>query len=119
MTPRQIIHLAQDAFAGKPAKVRSPKWQAFCNHVIDKHPVCIVCGNKNRKKLVGHHRIPYHLRPDLELVESNVAVICEDGPGNLNCHLVIGHRGSFQDYNENLDADAVYVGKIVEPRNPQ
>ena len=113
MNVSQLKSLASDWMAGKPAKVRSPKWPAVRKAAIDASPFCQVCGNKNRKALVGHHRKPFHLHPELELEPSNVAVVCEDGPGHLNCHLVVGHTGDFKQVNERFDEDAAYIGSML------
>lgn len=114
MNLTQVSHLTSDYMAGKPAKVRSPKWAAFCKECIAASPVCQVCGNKTLKALVGHHRKPFHLFPELELSKDNVAIVCENGPGHMNCHLIVGHTGNFQQYNPDFDQDAAYVGAMLK-----
>jgi hypothetical protein len=82
--------------AGVP---RSSGWPAWLKAFL-KGKTCVCCGS--RGPLTGHHKIPFHLRPDLELVESNVAPICD----GTDCHLVIGHLKDFKLYNPDFDADA-------------
>lgn len=63
---------------------RSGKWPAVRAAFLRKNPACIACGRT--AKLEVHHIQPFHLRPDLELIESNLCALC-DTP----CHLVHGH----------------------------
>lgn len=53
---------------------------------------CLVCGGKFR--LVAHHKIPFHERPDLEMDETNWAPLCEARP-SMNCHISLGHYGNW------------------------
>lgn len=110
----QMTHLASDMMAGKPTSLRSPKWATLRKKLIAANPVCQVCGNTDLDSLVAHHRKPFHLFPELELEPSNIAIVCENGPGHMNCHLIIGHTGSFQQWNPNFDADAEYVGAMLK-----
>jgi hypothetical protein len=57
------------------------------------------------KRLQAHHIKPFHLFPELELVESNWVPLCEGNP-SMNCHLVLGHLGNFASYNLLVVADA-------------
>ena len=81
--------------AGVP---RSPKWDAWLKAFL-RGKSCIACGA--RDGLTGHHVIPFHLRPDLELVESNVVPICSD-----RCHIVWGHLDDFALDNPTVRQDA-------------
>lgn len=62
---------------------RSPKWRAFRNAIVEAHPYCAMCGTK--LELQVHHKVPYHIKPELELVESNCCVLCRD------CHFYWAH----------------------------
>ena len=84
-------------------KRRSPKWRAVrAKFLKGKH--CAVCGGS--KKLEAHHKMPFHLDPSLELDPTNLIALCE-GARQINCHLFVGHLGSFQSYNPSVHADAV------------
>ncbi|MGZ3772989.1 MAG: HNH endonuclease [Pseudobdellovibrionaceae bacterium] len=82
---------------------RSPKWKAIRNAFL-KGKVCAVCGRKT--KLEAHHIKPFHLFPRNELLISNLIALCENKNNGINCHLLVGHLGSFLSYNENVKADA-------------
>lgn len=60
-----------------------------------------------------HHVIPFHWcvllgRPDLELDPRNLITLCEDEAGKPgeNHHLLVGHLGSFQSANLDVEVDA-------------
>lgn len=82
-------------------KERSGKWAALRKKVIVAHPYCAYCGGT--EKLQSHHIRPFHLHPELELVESNVIVLCETE--GTDHHLRIGHAGNFKDENPNVVED--------------
>jgi hypothetical protein len=95
-----MLEIASDpgivAAGGHP---RSPKWPAWLKAFL-KGKTCVCCGSKG--PLTGHHKIPYHIAPSLELDPTNVRPVCD----GTDCHLVIGHFKDFKLYNENFDADA-------------
>lgn len=93
--------------------LRSPRWADFEKHLIEAHPFCSVCGF--REHLLGHHKIPFHLRPDLELVAENIAIVGNKCPTG-NCHLLFGHFGNFKAYNPNFDADAAAMLAKIHSR---
>ena len=62
---------------------------------------CIACGSE--KHLQVHHIKPFHLHPELELEPSNLIVLCMD---TNECHLKLGHGGSFKRENKNVLTDA-------------
>jgi 5-methylcytosine-specific restriction endonuclease McrA len=68
-------------------------------------PACAICGSTN--DLQVHHILPYHLFPDLELVETNLITLC-DGVTNraVGCHLRYGHLGNMTNYNPNVRESA-------------
>lgn len=99
----QTIETVKNAV--KVKSKRSSEWSKVRKEFLKKHPCCEVCGST--KKLVVHHIIPFQVRPDLELVESNLITLCQSKKrGGLNCHLTIGHGGDFKDYNPNVVEDA-------------
>ena len=70
---------------------RDPRWPAVRDAHLRKHPACGACGGA--AELQVHHVEPFHLRPDLELEPTNLETLCMGGP---DCHLLLGHGGSFQ-----------------------
>ena len=62
---------------------------------------CVCCNSK--KKIQVHHKKPRHLFPELALVLANLIALCKD------CHLRIGHLGSYFTYNENVAKVCWYV----------
>jgi 5-methylcytosine-specific restriction endonuclease McrA len=99
-------------------KRRSPKWPALQKRLVAANPFCCVCGR--RTNLVGHHKLPFHSHPELELVETNVAIVCE-WP-TLNCHLWAGHRGNFQDARPDFDRFVASVAptvRLILPKGKQ
>lgn len=77
---------------------RSSRWPEVRRAHIKKQPCCAACG-RNRN-LAVHHKLPYHLFPALELVDSNLITLC------ASCHLVFGHFGDWHAYNPNVVDDA-------------
>lgn len=75
-------------------KTRSPRWDSVRKTFIQTHPFCEACGSL--KKLQVHHILPFHLHPELELDISNLITLCMD---KNECHLEIGHGGSFKSFN--------------------
>lgn len=83
---------------------RSPQWRPLRNAIVEAHPYCSMCGVK--QPLEVHHKKPYHIAPELELVESNCCVLCR------HCHFYWGHdpdgpsggeKPSWSKYNPNID----------------
>lgn len=93
------IFKRDDGLAAAAGARRSPKWPAWVKSFLQ-GKVCACCGS--RGPLTGHHVIPFHVRPDLELVEGNVRPVCE----GQDCHLVIGHLKDWKLWNEDFDRDA-------------
>lgn len=83
--------------------VRSNQWPKVREAHLELHPVCELCGGK--KKLQVHHKLPFHLHPQLELDPTNLITLCE-GIGSVNCHLFFGHLGNFKSYNANVVDDS-------------
>ena len=80
---------------------RSPKWDSWLKAFL-RGKSCIVCGQTDG--LTGHHVIPFHLRPDLELDAGNVVPICSD-----RCHLLIGHLNDYTLDNPTVREDAAIL----------
>jgi len=85
-------------------KKRSREWPRVRKAYLAKHPRCFLC--LGSKKITVHHRLPFHLSPELELDEKNLITLCE-GKGTINCHLVFGHWGNFRTkYNPDIENDS-------------
>jgi len=96
--------------AGVP---RSSKWPAWLKAFL-KGKTCVCCGSKG--PLTGHHVLPFHLRPELELCEENVRPVCD----GTDCHLVLGHLKDFQLFNPDFDADAAaFLAKRMAAKKSQ
>ena len=85
-------------------KERSKLWPRTRKVYILKNKECFVCNGT--KKLEVHHIKPYHIYPELELVDTNFITLCENDKGGINCHLAFGHLGSYKSYNVNVRKDA-------------
>jgi len=77
---------------------RSSGWSSCRKKHITKNNFCAVCGTK--KSLQVHHIVPFHLRPDLELEESNLITLC------LKDHFLFGHLRDWKSWNSAVDVDA-------------
>lgn len=62
---------------------RASEWVQVRNEFVRRHPRCEACGSAN--DLNVHHIVPFHERPDLELVEDNLITLCREH------HFRIGH----------------------------
>lgn len=94
-TIKHSINLMRHALrdVGVDAK-RSSHWPTVEKHFLESHPTCAACGSS--KRLNVHHCMPFHLDPSLELDPNNLITLCMD---TKECHLHIGHGGSFKQYN--------------------
>jgi 5-methylcytosine-specific restriction protein A len=92
---------------------RSSHWPTLRKKFLQ-GKVCAVCANK--KDLEAHHIRPFHLHPELELKESNLIPLCEMKKDGINCHLLIGHLGSFESFNINVVKDAAAWNKKIKDR---
>ncbi len=100
-----IKHLIDAAKGKHPFKAtRSSHWPAVRRQHLEMHPVCDMCGGK--EKIEVHHRKPFHLHPQLELEPSNLISLCESNKGGVNCHLHFGHLGNFKSWNVDVESDA-------------
>ena len=56
------------------------------------------------------HKRPHHLWPELELVRSNVKVMCR------RCHFLIGHFSDWSSFNKDVDTDCYNLSNKVANR---
>ena len=103
----------KDRAAGVTTK-RSRQWPRVERAHLKFEPCCAACGSRERVQV--HHRLPFHLRPDLELAPANLITLCEPkGPGGH--HLSIGHLGNWKRYNPNVEQDAQAM-RMLKNRRP-
>jgi 5-methylcytosine-specific restriction endonuclease McrA len=72
---------------------RDPRFRSAEREFIRRNPVCAGCGGS---ATTAHHVIPFHVRPDLEMDESNWAPVCPD------CHFVDGHARNWRKWVDNF-----------------
>jgi 5-methylcytosine-specific restriction endonuclease McrA len=89
--------------ARRHGRERSPQWSRVQKEHLLREPACVACGHKGRGLQV-HHVKPFHLHPQLELDPRNLITLCE-GRGRDH-HLLLGHLGEWQSYNEHIREDA-------------
>lgn len=99
--------------APRPAE-RSGKWPAFERAFLAAHPTCAACGaTGSAAGIQGHHILPFHLFPKLELEESNIIAMCRPNGGNDGCHYFVGHLKSWESWNSAVRKDAAtWLAKI-------
>jgi hypothetical protein len=97
-----LIQHIVSAFKLATAK-RSPKWPAVERAHLEKQPRCAACDST--KQLNVHHKLPFHLHPELELDPNNLITLCMDN----ECHIEIGHGGNFKAYNPEVTVQAEQV----------
>lgn len=93
---------------------RSSDWVQVRSDFVRKHPRCEACGSTNNLNV--HHIIPFHERPDLELVDDNLITLCREH------HFRIGHdpdgRGprkpSWSLSNPNVRSDAANMRRAKQ-----
>lgn len=103
-------HIKEKIQGKLPAGVRrSARWPHVRAEHLKQHPACALCGGKN--KLEVHHIVPFHVNPDRELDPNNLITLCESKKGGINCHLAVGHLGSYHRYNPDVAVDAEAWGK--------
>lgn len=86
----------------KPQHPRSSQWHAVREKHLKANPTCAACGTSDHLEV--HHEKPFHLYPQLELVEHNLITLCES-PAH-NCHLIFGHLLSWRSWNPLVRGDA-------------
>jgi len=102
-----ILEHLKDRIQGKAPKgaKRSSKWRKVRKEHIKKHPRCALC-NSN-KKIEVHHKIPFHIAPDLELEPENLMTLCESGEKGVICHRFFGHLSNYRKWNLAIEQDVM------------
>lgn len=106
-----VLKNIKDAVQGKAplGHKRSNHWPTVRKKFIESNPTCAACGGKD--KLEIHHKVPYHLNPELELDPNNLITLCESTSYGIICHLCIGHNGNYKNFNPNVVEDAAAILK--------
>lgn len=102
------------SIAQKYGLKRSPLWPKAQREYLAKNPQCAVCSINTTIQI--HHVMPFHFchlvyRGDLELDERNFMPLCEE-TGN-NHHLLLGHLGDFESYNQGGRESILALGKAI------
>ena len=97
-----VIGYADPIFGGTP---RSSQWKKVRNDFLARFPDCEACGVEAE---IVHHILPYHLKPELELDESNFITLCDE------CHLVLAHLKSFKRFDPDIKEVARLFRKKVK-----
>jgi len=120
-----VIHAAPDprdaVLAGFGLK-RSWQWgeveQAFLTRNNFK---CAMCSITGATLVQVHHIAPFHYisspniqRGDLEFNPQNLVPLCQ-GPGTNEHHILVGHLGNFQYFNQDARADMIGPWKDLLP----
>ena len=90
---------------------RASCWQKVRANFLRRYPCCAACGGCTGLEV--HHIIPVHVDPEHECDDANLISLCTDGPGHMNCHLVIGHCGNWKKWNRSVVADAARFLKML------
>ena len=94
---------------------RSPEWPEVREAHLKEQPCCQACGATSRLNV--HHKRPFHLHPELELVDSNLITLCEGAV--VNCHLLYGHLRDWAAYNPDVEHDAEQWREKIKDRPMQ
>ena len=110
-----IVEVFTDRVSGKiPIGLkRAKEWGKVRKQYLKAHPLCECCGGNT--KLRVHHRMPFHLYPELELQDANLITLCEGGK-HVNCHLVIGHLFFWKAYNPRVEKDCLLWNNKIATR---
>jgi 5-methylcytosine-specific restriction endonuclease McrA len=102
---KQVVHAFRIFYSVAREKVkavrRNRSWSSVRESHLKLHGKCCACGGT--KMLQVHHIVPVSVDPSKELDSTNLITLCM---GPSECHLEIGHRGSWRRDNPNVIADA-------------
>ena len=87
---------------------RSSKWGSVRKKFLKVNNYCAVCNT--RKKLEVHHRIPFHVNPELELDTTNLITLCRKH------HFSIGHLEYWRSWNIDINTSVIYFNKLLRDR---
>ena len=96
---------------GKKVK-RSSKWRKVRKIHLKDNPRCAVCGLKTKVEV--HHAVPFSVDPTLELEPKNLITLCENKKWGINCHLLVGHRSNYRNFNPSIKTTIAYMRAYVD-----
>lgn len=104
----RILEAIIDRLKGKTPRLvlRSSKWAGTRKKHLLAFPTCAVCDG--RKQLSVHHLVPFHVDPSRELSTDNLLTLCESKKFGVNCHLFVGHFGTWQRVNPGAVVDSKF-----------
>jgi len=82
---------------GGKSRNRSAHWNELRDEYLSLHPSCAACGGTFMLQV--HHVVPFSIAAGLELDPTNLLTLCM---GEFDCHLKLGHGGSFRYYNPHV-----------------
>lgn len=82
---------------------RSPHWPGVRAKHLYTEGWCRGCSGVSHLEV--HHIVPFHIDKSKELDDSNLITLCEF-PG-VNCHLDLGHRGDWKDFDPDIRKKAI------------
>lgn len=80
---------------------RSSHWRSLEKSILSASPTCAACGSNIRLQV--HHKVPFHINPELELEKSNLIVLCMSPK---ECHYKLGHGENFKAWSETVEEDS-------------
>lgn len=95
---------------------RSPKWPKTRKQhfLIPGQEVCCICGYAFNLNV--HHILPFHLFPELELLQANLITLGEKCPSG-NHHFLFGHFLNWKKFNPGIVAVAAsFLSGISPPK---
>ena len=87
---------------------RSSEWPKFVKTIKKERGRCAICSKK--KGLEGHHRLPFHLYPKLELDPANIIILCR------RHHFIFGHLEYWKSYNTQIAETINYFKFLLKSR---
>ena len=104
-----FVQSIKDWHRGTPKpKPRNPSWDKLASSVVKRSGRCAACGSKS--KLEVHHKKPFHLYPELEMIETNLMVLCRV------CHYLFGHFCDWKAWNPHVDLDVGVISMAIRAR---
>ena len=79
------------------ASRRSPQWADVRKGKLKASPKCAAC--QSVTNLEVHHVVPYHVSPEMELLEGNLISLCRE------CHFTFGHLKDWTSWNAAVRSD--------------
>ena len=111
---RCVLYLVDKILGKTDGRKRSPKWREVRGEFLKENPSCAACGGT--KKLEVHHVVPFHIDPSRELDTTNLMTLCRRKKYGIHCHLNLGHKGNYRDFNDDVVEMAAAMLEYLESR---